>query len=72
MKRWYAFDGVDIPKWVTEEQANLFCSLLNSYIPSQYGRKGTRYHVLNRFQGGMYFHLLNPPMVTYKVREVVC
>ena len=61
LQEWTAFDHVDAPVWMTEEQGNSFCSLLNSYIPSEYSRKGTRYHLLNHFQGGLFFHLLNRP-----------
>lgn len=59
---WKAFDGLDLPAWMGEDQGNLVCSFLNHYIPGDYSRRGTRYHLLNRFPGGrLYFHLLNRP-----------
>jgi hypothetical protein len=58
---WADFDHVDCPKWMTEDQANQFASALNAYIPEEYGRRGCRYHVLNHFNGGLFFHLLNRP-----------
>ena len=61
LQEWYAFDNVDAPEWLDEERANTFCSLLNSYIPKEYSRNGTRYHMLNRYQGGLYFHIVNRP-----------
>jgi hypothetical protein len=57
-QNWDDFDGVDAPAWLTEEQAEKFCSLLNAYIPKEYSSRGTRYHMLNRYQGGLYFHLI--------------
>lgn len=59
---WWDFDGVDCPTWLTEEDASSFCSVLNAYIPYQYASKGCRYHILNHFQGGLWFHLLNRPV----------
>lgn len=59
---WWDFDGVDCPHWLDEDKAHLFCGLLNSYIPQEYSTKGCRYHILNHFKGGMYFHLLNRPV----------
>jgi hypothetical protein len=58
---WTCFDHVDAPEWLDENTANTFCSVLNSYIPREYSVKGCRYHMLNHFQGGLYFHLLNRP-----------
>ncbi len=43
---WADFDGVNAPSWLSEEQANLFCSLLNSYIPREYSMCGTCYHIV--------------------------
>jgi hypothetical protein len=63
MLQWQTFDGHDAPEWLTEEQANLMCSVLNSYIPRAYSTRGTRYHMLNRYPSGrLFFHLLNRPV----------
>ncbi len=62
---WFSFDGVDLPAWTTEENANLFCSLLNNYVPKEYSSNGTRYHVLNHAHGGLYIHLINRPSNTW-------
>ena len=60
---WKEFDNVDLPTWVTEDGAKSFCSLLNSYVPSEYSKTGTRYHLLNRYPSGrLYFHLLKRPV----------
>jgi hypothetical protein len=61
LKHWSDFDGVNAPEWLNETEANTFCSVLNSYVPREYARMGCRYHVLNRYNGGLYFHLLNCP-----------
>ncbi len=62
MREWFGFDGQDAPEWLDEATANQFCCLLNSYIPKEYSRTGTRYHMLNRFPSGrLFFHLLNRP-----------
>ena len=65
LKQWWSFDGVDLPQWMTENDAKTMCSLLNFYIPKEHSTHGTRYHVLNHYEGGLYFHLLNRPLCTY-------
>lgn len=61
-KHWTDFDGVDAPEWLDENSANMFCSLLNSYIPERWGKRGVRYHMLNRYPSGrLYFHLIGNP-----------
>lgn len=64
---WWDFDGTDAPYWADEEYCNSVCSFLNSYIPEEYGRTGTRYHMLNHYPSGkLYFHLLNRPNQTWR------
>jgi hypothetical protein len=64
-RNWWDFDGVDAPVWAPEADVELFCNMLNSYVPQRYRRTGTRYHVLNHFgpngEHGLYYHLLNRP-----------
>lgn len=61
-KYWWDFDGVDAPEWASEEMLNGVCSMLNSYIPTEYSTRGCRYHILNRYPSGVrFFHLLNRP-----------
>jgi hypothetical protein len=59
---WMDFDGVDAPEWLSEDRAKDFCSLLNAYIPEEQGRRGCHYHMLNHYQGGLFFHLVNRPI----------
>ena len=60
---WTSLDGVDCPPWVTEDLASTICSFLNTYIPTEYSTRGTRYHMLNRYpEGGLYFHLIGRPV----------
>ena len=52
------FDGVDLPEWMDEPQANLICSFLNSLHSG--GSQGVTFHVLNRYPSKkLYLHLIN-------------
>ena len=51
------FDGLDLPEWMDESQANLICSFLNSLHKG--GSQGVRFHVLSHFKGGLFLHLIN-------------
>lgn len=53
------FDGKDLPDWMDEATGKSFMSCLNAFIPKIYSRRGTRFHLLNRYPGGrLYIHLL--------------
>ena len=58
------FDGLDLPEWMDESQANLICSFLNSLHSG--GSKGVRFHLLTRYtvenqpeKPRLYLHLIN-------------
>lgn len=70
MKHWKDFDGIDLPSWMDEELGTTVCSFLNSYIPKEYSTHGTRYHLLNHFRGGLFFHLLNRPRLERECQAV--
>lgn len=50
------FDGMDLPEWMTEDQANLICCWLNTMHDG--GHVGERFHVLHRYEGGLFLHFI--------------